>query len=409
MIKTALRTPGSARFLVAAGVTRAALGLIALSTILLLTPKFGWAIAGQVAGVIVLSAAVSKLFLTSWADRAGQSPILRLSIPGQSAAIGVFVVSFFVGAPVWVLFILAALLGAVEAPVGAFTRARWISATSDPSIVKTAFSLESVVDEFIFVVGPLVVVALAALFGGGYAGLIVAAALIAGGGYWLLSQKTTDPGPSTGVRQSPFAVLTSKPIICAVMGLFVGLMFGTVDISVVSFFDDGSGETSYGPAGMLLAAWATSSVVSGLLLAKYAHRFHVPDFRLIWVSAVGVAACIAPVAIFGGGQSIWFTVVLVTLSGFFNSPLMIGITHTMQLMAKDGLLTGSLGLVSSAITAGVALGFALGGILVEFFFPGASFGAAATVMLFLVVFVGAARARLWSPEPNACAPKPHMV
>src|SRR5262249_26886933 len=66
-----------------------------------------------------------------------------------------------VGMPVWALVATGGLAGAAMPSLGAMVRARWSMLLAGTSRLHTAFSLESVADNVIFVIGPMMVTLLA--------------------------------------------------------------------------------------------------------------------------------------------------------------------------------------------------------------------------------------------------------
>ena len=90
-------------------------------------------------------------------DRHGQAKVLLPALVLYAAGLGGLVALALSGAPSWTLFPAAAVFGGSYPQPGSLVRARWAHALSGTPLLPTAFSLESVLDEVVFVVGPVLV------------------------------------------------------------------------------------------------------------------------------------------------------------------------------------------------------------------------------------------------------------
>ncbi len=63
--------------------------------------------------------------------------------------------------PIALTYVAAALAGTALPPIGSCVRARWSYVLDQPSEVQTAFALEAVFDEAVFIIGPILVAILA--------------------------------------------------------------------------------------------------------------------------------------------------------------------------------------------------------------------------------------------------------
>ena len=95
------------------------------------------------------------------------------------------------GAPDWTLFLFAIGAGAMPS-LSAFVRARWTELYRDTPQLRTAFAFESVVDEVIFMTGPIIAIGLSvAVFP--EAGPLAATLLLAAGVALFSRLKATEP------------------------------------------------------------------------------------------------------------------------------------------------------------------------------------------------------------------------
>ena len=195
------------------------------------------------------------------------------------------------GAPTWaqvVAVVVAALFGAVDRVAGAGPVG--LRARADDPRLGTAYALESVLDELIFVLGPLIVTLLATLVAP-QVGLLAAAVAAAGRhrACWSATGPASrrpsahDDGPPVGAAQP-----RASPLLMLVM-VFVGGVFGAVEISAVAFADEAGHR---GLAGPLLACYAGGSMLVGAGL----RRGPLAGRRRAGRCCIGAAAMTATVA-----------------------------------------------------------------------------------------------------------------
>ena len=199
------------------------------------------------------------------------------------------------------------MAAALAAPsIGSLVRARWGYVLGSDPRLGTAYALESVLDELIFVVGPLLVTLLATLVAP-QLGLLVAGLLLAAGTGLLVSHRVSEPPPSPHAGDHPSALRSlGLPPLMAVM-VFVGGVFGAVEISAVAFAD----ETGHrGLAGPLLACYATGSMLSGLAFGSLRGRMP-PRQSLLLGAAVMTATVVALPFV----DPTWLLALLLVLAG----------------------------------------------------------------------------------------------
>jgi MFS family permease len=152
---TVLRGHGTAVPLTASIVGRLSLGMTSLALLLLVRDTSGsYAVAGLVSGGYALSFGVLGPALARLADRTGPVPALRITAVLHPALLAVVVAAARSELPLPVLLLPTVLAGATVPPLGPVMRALWAHVLRGPSLA-TAYSLESVVVELCFVLGPL--------------------------------------------------------------------------------------------------------------------------------------------------------------------------------------------------------------------------------------------------------------
>lgn len=198
--RAVLSRPGAALFSATAAVARLPLSMVGLGIVLLVSARTGsYAQGGTVAAAYVLAAAAFGPLQGRLADRWGQAPVL-LTV-GLVYAAGITLTLVSIGAE-WSIpwpHLCAAAAGLGTPQTGSMVRARWTHAVAHRGQLNTAFSIEAVLDEVVFVVGPVLVTFLT-LEVADFSGLLVAAAAATLGSWALAAQRRTEPPVSTSSK-----------------------------------------------------------------------------------------------------------------------------------------------------------------------------------------------------------------
>lgn len=358
--------PGSAAFSLAGLVARFPLSMAALGLVLLVADRTGsYTAAGLLSACYVLAAAAFAPVQGRWADARGQGEVL--AVTGGLYALGMTAtttaVDTGIGAP-WPQ-LAAAATGLVTPQSGTMVRARWAHALGDRRRLTTAFAVESVADEAVFVIGPPVVTLLAVQIDEVMG--LAAAALAAWLGSWALAaQRRTAPPrrPRTVTASDPLAWSVLGPVVIAAFGL--GLFFGSTEVIVVAF-SEAAGQR--GAAGPLLAAWATGSLLAGLVVGALPSAGDpVPRLRralLLLTVLFAPLPWLSSVPLLGVGMFV---------AGAMIAPSLIEATRVVEVYLAPSRLTEGLAWTSSGIAVGVAPGAAIAGWTVDAVSASAAFG-----------------------------------
>jgi MFS family permease len=381
--RSVLRGQGTAAPLTASLVGRRSLGTASLALLLLVRERTGsYATAGLVAGAYALAFGLLGPVLARLADRTGPVRVLRLTGAVHPLLLLAVVVVAHTGAPVAVLLVAAVLAGATVPPLGPVMRALWATRLSGPSLA-TAYSLESVVVELCFVLGPLLVAALTLL--AGTDAPVVASALLAGSGaLWLSATVSVRTTRSASLRSRPSGPLSSptvQALLVTVLG--VGATFGAVEVAVPAFVEGQGGRAATG--GVLLAVWSLGSVAGGLVYGglhlRAAHRSQLP----VLVTAFAVGAGLPLLA--GGTVSLGLALFV---WGLTIAPFSACNSVLLGQAAPVGTVTEAFAWNTSMIFGGAALANGLSGVLVERYGPPAALLATAVTGLLALAASAAA-------------------
>lgn len=353
--RTILATPGAPAFTSAGALGRLPLSMTGLGIILLISERTGeYAPAGIVAAVYVLVSAVFAPVQGRLADRMGQAPVLVAA--GALFGTGVTILLLTVDTTLVGAGIGAAIAGAGAPQAGNLVRARWTHVLNDRSRLQTAFALEAVLDEAVFIVGPVVVTVLTLSFLD-WSGLAVAGAAAIIGAWGLALQRSTQPPhrPSRDTAREPIQWLLLGPIVVAAFGL--GILFGSAEVLVVAFTDEhGQREAS----GAVLAIWAVGSLIAGVVVGTLPPPADAVQRLRLTTSALVVLFLPLPFAPNTVTLAIGFL-----LAGLMLAPTLITAVHLVELNVPNSRLTEALTWTTTGMSTGVAAGAALAGLLVD--------------------------------------------
>jgi predicted MFS family arabinose efflux permease len=376
-----LRTPGVAGIVLATLIGRLPIGISGLAILLYVEEvSDSFASAGLCAGALALGSAAGAPLQGRLIDRRGEGMLLPLALAHGAGLLSIWLAGE-AGVPVALLAVLSLATGASLPPVSSVLRSRWpYLLPGRPELLAGAFALDSVMIELIFVTGPLATTVVVATVGPQYA-LIVSAACVLLGTSWLLAGLAGKLGPErteAGSRAFGLGALASPGLRTLVLAsLPVGFALGTLEVVLPAFSEsEGSKEL----AGVLIAAWSAASGVGGLVWG--ARGANAPLLRAHMAFAVLLPLCLAPLLLAGSPLSM---ALLAIVAGLPLAPLIASRNQLIERVVLPGTATEAYTWPLTALVAGVSLGAAAGGAVVE-----ASSWSAAVVMAVAVASLGTA-------------------
>jgi predicted MFS family arabinose efflux permease len=376
-----LRTPGVALIVLATLIGRLPIGISGLAILLYVEEvSDSFAAAGVCAGALALGSAAGAPFQGRLIDRRGVRMLLPLATVHAAGLLAIWI-SGEAGAPVALLAAASLATGAAIPPVSSVLRSRWpYLLPGRPELLAGAFALDSVMIEVIFVAGPLLTTVVVATVGPQYA-LIVSAACVMLGTSLMLTGLSGQPGPEPSAPGRPvfgLGALASPGLRTLVLSsLPVGFTFGTLEVALPAFSEaEGSKEL----AGVLLAVWSAASGVGGLVWG--ARGASAPLIRAHLVFAWLLPLGVAPLVLAGSPLTMGL---LAILAGLPIAPLIASRNQLVDRVALPGTATEAFTWPLTALVAGVSLGAAAAGAVVE-----ASSWSTSVVLAMAVAFVGAA-------------------
>ncbi|MEN3362267.1 MAG: hypothetical protein V7637_6249 [Mycobacteriales bacterium] len=344
-----LAVPGGPAFSAAAFIMRLPIAMFGLGTVLLVVSSTGsYGAAGSVSAVGALVQAAVAPRLGRLVDRLGQSRVIVPALAVHAAGLAALLVPALAGAPVWALFPGAALYGAAYPPAGSLVRARWANAVAGTPLLATAYSVESILDEVIFIVGPVLVTVLAVGVTAS-AGLLTAFGFATIGTLALARQRRTEPPPLPRVDGAahPSALRLPGLRVLIAVAVALGGLFSSMEITIVAF----AGEHGQRPrAGLVLALIATGSMLSGLLYGGV--RWRRPLRRRL---LAGITALSVVVAGYSLAHSVGQLAVFAFIVGLAISPTLIPVFGLVEELVPAAIRTEGLTWLTTGIGVGLAV------------------------------------------------------
>lgn len=352
-----LSTPGAVAFSSSAVVARLPLSMTALGIVLLVAEQSGsYGRAGLVSASYILAAAAFAPAQGRLVDRVGQAPVLWAGGAAYAVGMTFTIVAIHQGWAVPWPHLCAAAAGLVTPQTGNLVRTRWAHALPDRSLLSTAFAIEAVLDEVVFIVGPILVTVLT-LHVADVAGLTAATAAAVLGSWCLALQRRTEPPTIAhdGTSRAPMGWHVVGPLVVVTLG--IGVLFGSTEVIVVAFCDEKDATSA---TGLVLAAWAAGSLLAGLVVGALPGS--ADSLRRFRWCLLGLGLLFAPLPALPNVATL---AVGIFLAGAAISPTLIEAMRLVELNVPAQRLTEGLAWTTLGLAVGVAPGAAVAGRVID--------------------------------------------
>ena len=369
---TLFRTPGGLRFSIPGLIARMPISMDSLALIFIVVAvSDSYAIAGALSATASVVIAFATPHWSRVADRIGQSAMLVRVIPVKVFAFCVFTVLVLNETPVWTWFVAIIITEAFSVNTGGLVRRRWLHVLSpdksttaedeqDRHVVNTAYSFEALMDEVVFILGPIIVTACATTIAPA-AGIISGIIFLAVGVPLFVMQKDTEPpaNPKREVDPHP-AVIRNKRVQAVVLPTtLLGGFFGSIAIVTVAFAE---ALDQAALSGVLLAIWAAGSAVAAIMNGVIKWRLTSATRFLIFLLALTILSI--PMLFV---HSITWLAVALFFNGFAIAPLVINAYGVAEGAVPPEQITETLTWVVAGMPMGGALASALSGQIIDRF------------------------------------------
>lgn len=339
---------------------RLSFAVLPLALILLVRDATGsFGAAGLVSGALSATLTVCAPARARLLDRVGaRRGLVRLAVP-YLAGLGALVVLAERGAGTLAPAGTAAVAGVFGPPLGPAMRVLWAGLLRRRGpLLRTAYSLDAVVEEVVFTAGPLLAAALVAVGGLAWAMAAVMVLIGAGTAGFVLSPAAREKAPGAGGakgRTPPLALAGMRTLVLAFGG--VGLAVGVLGV-VLPYVAEEAGAAEAG--GILLALLSAGSVLGGLWYGRRSWR--TPLVTRFTVLLAAFSLTLPPLALTSRPVAVGALVLLLgsALAPLFTSGYLLVAELTATTTASP---TEANTWVSTANNGGAAAGAALAGIL----------------------------------------------
>lgn len=366
MLKTALaryrafvRQPDVARLLTMAFIARMPMGTMSFAMLMHVRDLTGsFADAGATVGAYYAAAAAFSPLIGRIVDRRGPKGVLLATGIVCPLALFTLVLARPMGLNLPVLIGASGVAGAFAPPITVLTRTMWRYRFDDEGLRRTAFTLDGVLIELAFTLGPMLIAMLIA----------IASPAVAYGVAWgfvTLSVPTFAASPALKYwRHQPHAerhllgpLTEPRLIVVFVSTMLMTASFGFLEVGLPGFAT-AAGAPALG--GILIAINSIGSVIGGLTYGGL--HFALPVERQLR-RLLGLLA--VPLIVAGFAGSTWQLALLAFANGLFITPAFAIFATLVSTTAPSRYATEAFTWSATFIVCGISAGMAIGGAVVE--------------------------------------------
>lgn len=353
-----LSRPGALAFSATGLVARLPISMMTLGIVLLVSTLTGsYGLAGQVSAAYIIGNAAFAVPHGRLADRFGQGPVLYVDSVVFALSSGLMIVSITDDWALPLPHLLGALAGASIPQIGTMVRGRWAHLLRVDSERNTAFAVEGVADEVVFVTGPALVTFLSTVYAP-QAGLVVAVVVGTVGTVALAVQRRTEPpahprDPDMTPTPMPWGLLV--PLTLSAFAL--GSLFGALEVGSVAFADNAGRKAV---SGLMLGAFSLGSLLAGVAAGAIIWERGPLERVRSGLIVLGVGTVTLP---FLSGLVI--VTIALFLTGLALAPTLIALFSLIEASVPRARLNEAMGIVQTGMSAGIAPGAWLAGVVAD--------------------------------------------
>jgi MFS family permease len=392
-----LQKPAARWSFVVAFVARLPVAMTPLGLLILMEEEAAsYAQGGIVAGSFALGHAVSAPFWGRALDAGSHGRVVARTAMLSSAFLAMSWLATELRSGLFPIACMALCAGFFFPPVTPSMRVAWRRLVA-PGSLAAAYALDAVAVEALFVIGPLLVGGLSAVWPA--LSLIATCLLLGLGG---VGYALTAAGGTRGAKAAARAgqrahvsVMRQGVLLVCLVAVAMALGFGQMDVALTSTAQAVS--TRGLVLGLMFAAVGLGSIAGGLLFG--ARQWSWPPHHLLTVSLAGFGLGLAAT-----GIGLWLAIPpllllpILLVAGLFISPSLLLLQHMIDHAVPPERTAEGQAWLGAVMTAGGAAGMALGGVWADAGPLMAGFLAAAATLALGSITASVQRSNPISPE-----------
>jgi MFS family permease len=354
---------------------RLPIGIAGFAILLLVQHKTSsFTLAGMASALYVLGLATVAPLVGRGIDTVGPRAVLRLCVCIYPAMLMALVALVNMQASALAVAVCAYIAGAALPPITIVMRTLFPRVLNDAALLQTAYSVDSVVVETVFVVGPaLVALFLAAGLPEG-AVLLAAVAALAGAWWFMRVPPVREWQVRPRARVDRWGALREPGLLLLYLAtVLYSVAFGLYEIGVTAHAARMGAPAA---AGVALALASLGSAAGAF--AYGARHWHAPLRRqFVWAQLLmaGGSLLVAPIG------NLYLFVALNLLAGVPMASVIATQSQLLSRLAPPGMLAECFTWGGTCLLGGIGMGIALGGMLAEQLAPAWIFVVAAVMTL----------------------------
>lgn len=352
--RSVLSIPGCARVFATALVGRLPQGMSSLAILLLVRAvTHSYPAAGIAVGAFAFATAAGSPLQGRLVDRYGRPRVLVPAAFGQAGMLVALVMAAAAGAGAVALVVLAAAAGSLSPAIAPSVRALLGEVTDSREVRETAYALDSVIQELIWVTGPLVVAVVVAFASSSGALLLSAVFSVVGTALFASSPMARSPRRGERHRRAEAALANPELRVLLAPMVLMGASLGAIEVGLPSLALSAGSRPS---SGLLLALWSAGSVTGGLWYGS--RSWHAPLAERYRVLTVATVISTAPLI---AARTIPEGMACALLAGLTIAPTFSCLYALVGRVVSPGAETEAFTWAASALIVGIAIGSALAG------------------------------------------------
>lgn len=354
------QTPGGLAFSIPGVIGRMPISMDSLALIFIVVHATNsYTLAGLLAAVASVVVSIALPFWSRTADRIGQRRTLLLALPLRTVFMIIFIILVTQGAPRWTWFVAIILAEASIVNAGGMVRRRWLWALGENrNLINTAYSYEALMDEIVFILGPVIATACATSIAPS-AGLVVGLIFMLVGTTAFAMQTKTEPPPHPRDHSQPHpAVMRNRAVQAVVLpAIFLGGFFSAVGIVVVAYMQS---QHALSKTGLMLALWAAGSAVAAA--TNGAVTWRMSHAKRFWIFLLALTLLSIPLIFV---NSLIFLGIALFCNGLAIAPLIVSAYGVAETAVPPAQITETLAWVIAGMPLGGAVASSVTGWVID--------------------------------------------